>query len=137
LTLTVDLRPGLKSSLWESAGLSGGGSAGGGFIGLLASAFAKKHAAAALVVFGKQVLSAIGLAAAAGPVISLGALGGLVVGFVGNRLLYRHAYSAVERELTGAIDAVERDLLTQHTFGDPFGEPAPRGTLPSGPPPTR
>ena len=105
VTLTIEPPEGRSGAIWESVGFGAGGGFTGGLVGAL---LAKKAVLVALL----GMPTAIPLMA-----------GGLVLGAVGNRLLYQWGLRTARDEMRKALDEVAREFTREQTFGNPFGDP--------------
>lgn len=112
VTLTIEPPEGRTGALWESFGFGAGGGLTGGFVGAI---LAKKAILVAL----------LGLPAAI-PLLA----GGVVIGALGNRLLYQYALREAREEMRKALDEIGREFTREQVFGDPFGDPAEVPALP-------
>jgi hypothetical protein len=117
VTLTIEPAEGHTGSIWESLGFGAGGAGAGGLAGVVMT---KKAVVEALLGMHASI-----------PLM----VGGVVLGMLGNRLLYQYALRESRVELEKALTEVSREFTHAQVFGDPFGEPlaAPRAPrLPSG-----
>lgn len=124
VTLSADLVAGRSTALWEGLGFG----AGGGFIGALGGAIAKKafgtKLAASSLGWIVSGLQSFGLHGKLGAAIA-GASLGVLLGYLVLRWCYVYGLKKTDLELAEATKAIESELRKVAVFiGDPFKPPS-------------